>query len=96
MSLSNKSTDVKDLADGLERLQRRHGLFVADLDFSSVCVLIAQVQLALRHPCKRGESAVQARGIIEAMIGKLADTEPRVAELLRMGFDPQHDVTRPI
>ena len=52
---------------------------------------MAQVQLALRHPGNVGPASKEARRIVTDIIDSLGQSEPRVAELLRLGFDPAHD-----
>lgn len=84
--------DVKALADALERLQAKHGTCQLDLSFGLVLIVIAQLQLALRHPGNRGASADQARDFVVALIGRLEASEPVVGPLLRRGFDPGFDV----
>lgn len=86
------SDDVDVLGRALLRLEARHGICRIDLSFGLAVILIAQIQLALRHPANRGESAAQAREFVEALIGRLEASEPAVGELLRRGFDPAADV----
>lgn len=83
---------VDELAAGLKRLQQRHGHFTLQCPFSSIVTLVAQLQLALRHPGNRGEPARETRRVIDDIINTLGATEPRVAELLRLGDDPGQDV----
>lgn len=83
---------ARDLGECLARLEHRHGHFRWDAAFSDLVVILAQVQLALRHPSNAGASAQRAREILNAWIDSLASQEPGVASPLRMGFDPQQDV----
>lgn len=83
---------ARDLGECLARLERRYGHFRWDAAFSDLVVILAQVQLALRHPSNAGASAERAREILDAWIDSLASEEPGVAAPLRMGFDPQYDV----
>ncbi len=84
--------DVDKFTACLERLEARHGHFTAELSFGDVAILVAQVQLALRHPGNVGQSAGRARRFIERTIETLEASEPEVGRYLRMGFDPAHDV----
>jgi hypothetical protein len=86
------ANDVDVLGRALLRLEARHGVCRMDVSFALAVILIAQIQLALRHPANRGESAAQAREFVEALIGRLEASEPAVGEVLRRGFDPAHDV----
>lgn len=88
------SNHAEDVVAAVERLKRLHGVFIAEMPFEDVIILIAQIQLALRHPGNTGYSSQRARKIIEAMIAMMERSEPAVGPLLRMGFDPQHDVPR--
>jgi len=81
-------------AEVVERLQHKHGHFLWQAPFGHLITVIAQVQLALRHPDNTGYSARQAREILDAWIEHLEGSEPAVGEYLRMGFDPAHDVPR--
>ena len=85
---------MRELADGLERLKARHGYFVLQCSFSDVAILVAHLQFALRHPANIGYSAKEGTRIVNDIIDSLGKHEPRVAELLREGFDPTHDVPR--
>lgn len=53
---------VVDLVEGLAgRLRQAHGFFRWDIDFVTLIGLVAQLQLALRHPANVGETANQVR-----------------------------------
>lgn len=64
-----------------------------DVNFSAATafLLIAQLQLALRHPNNTGLGAEKARQLIAAL-ASVACTTPATQELLRRGFDPAYDV----
>lgn len=83
---------VNAMKEGIERLEKAHGFFSLEVDFSTLAVLIAHVQLALRHPANKGHSAKVATDMIHRIIAILGEREPVIGELLRLGFDPSHDV----
>jgi hypothetical protein len=60
-----------------------------------LCTLIAQVQLALRHPQNNSTAAVSTRALLDAIISEIALRSPRLAEFLQRGFDPAQDVDWP-
>lgn len=86
------AAQVDEFAAAIERLQALHGHFVWQGAFADLAIIVAQVQLALRHPNNKGYSAERARKVLEAWIETVALSEPALAKYLRMGFDPKHDV----
>jgi hypothetical protein len=54
--------------------------------------IVAQLQLAARHPGNVGIAAEHGRALIEALIYELADGDAHAEALLRRGDDPAHDV----
>jgi len=56
-----------------------------------VFVLIAQCQLALRHPNNHGPGAEQARQWIEEVARYLDGLVPGVYDLVQMGFETRFD-----
>lgn len=64
---------------------------ILDLDAGAACVLLAQLQLALRHPGNRGYSADIARRIADDLIAYLAAGDPTIEMLLRRGDNPTYD-----
>jgi hypothetical protein len=75
-------------------LERKHGDFTVQMPFHDAVTIIAQVQLALRHPGNVGLSAKIARDAMEEWITCLDLASPGIGEQLRAGFDPQFDVQR--
>lgn len=61
---------------------------------SRVLILIAQLQLALRHPGNTGKSAEVAREFITNMTRAVCSQVPEAQELIDMGNNPAYDVTR--
>jgi hypothetical protein len=60
-----------------------------------LCTLIAQVQLALRHPQNTSTAAATTRALLDAIIFDVALRSPPLAEFLQRGFDPALDVDWP-
>ncbi len=86
---------VEAFERAMQRLRKNHPRFEWQADFADVVVIIAQVQLALRHPNNPAQSAARATLIIREWIALLEAAEPQVGELLRLGFDPAHDHNYP-
>jgi len=66
------------------------GLIRVDLDLYTGLALVSQLQLALRHPANRGESADVGRRFAVALIDRIAVTDV-LRRGLEAGFDPVHD-----
>ncbi|HEV3443730.1 MAG TPA: hypothetical protein VG099_03755, partial [Gemmataceae bacterium] len=80
-----------ELGDALERLQKRFGHFELQASFGDIVILVAQVQLALRHPGNQSHCSREARRIVTDIIESIEKHEPRAGELLRQGFDARFD-----
>lgn len=64
-------------------------------DLSSLLCLVANLQLALRHPGNTGAAKQLARATIDGIIERVSEAGfSATAELMKLGDDPQHD-TRP-
>jgi len=57
-------------------------------------MLIAQLQLALRHPRNTGSSAAMTREIADNLTDLVCHYVPEAAELIAQGWDEAYDVTR--
>lgn len=57
-------------------------------------ILIAQVQLALRHPDNTGASAEIAREIVLNMTEAVCQHIPEARETIEQGWNPAYDVDR--
>ncbi|RYD75677.1 MAG: hypothetical protein EOP53_16050 [Sphingobacteriales bacterium] len=53
--------------------------------------IIAQLQLAFRHPANIGASATEVLGFIEAASADVFRNMPACKELIRLGFDLKED-----
>lgn len=66
-----------------------------DLGVYEAYALVAQLQLALRHPGNAGESADCARQFAQALQAYLGrEIDPVLAESLEYGWHPEFDVER--
>ena len=63
-----------------------------ECNVSLLLTLIGQLQLALRHPRNVGPSSLDARNLVNKLIGQVEARSPELAEFLRRGDDPSHDV----
>lgn len=84
--------DEATLARCVNNLMVKRGSATLRIGIAELVALIAQVQLALRHPANKGEGATLARLIIEDAIAGMEAHEPEIGPLLRRGFDPAYDV----
>lgn len=67
---------------------------VATVDFdlvTAICV-IAQLQLASRHPKNNGPSRALAEVFARMLQQKVAEVAPENAAIMEMGWDPGYDV----
>jgi len=62
------------------------------LEPGSVITIIAQLQLALRHPGNRGRSADNARRIARTLQDILAQQDPEIGRYLEKGWHECWDV----
>jgi len=66
-----------------------------ELTLPVAVMLVAQVQLALRHPDNTGASVGFVRRFLDDLIDQIAAGDETLLTGLRAGFDPAHDVPRP-
>ncbi|MGG6295243.1 hypothetical protein ACQ4M4_12710 [Leptolyngbya sp. AN02str] len=56
-------------------------------------VLVAHLQLALRHPGNTGASADVARDMAQRLQARLGQIHPLLSETIEQGWHPEFDVT---
>lgn len=83
---------VEEMIECLKRLEKKHPNLRLDLDWQTTVAIISHLQLALRHPGNKGHTARMVREFVDALITNVSRVEPKLARILRMGDDPQHDV----
>lgn len=89
-----QGSEEERLAEACERLKAKHGFFILQIGFGEVLAVVANLQLALRHPGNRGYAARIARQTVDDIIERLEGIEPDCA-LLRKGDNPHFDVAYP-
>jgi hypothetical protein len=75
---------------------RAHGqqMITLKVDFEVAFSLVAQLQVALRHPGNNGAQAIKMRLFVEALINRIAFT-PTIRRVLEAGWKREHDVFVP-
>lgn len=82
---------AQGFADELTFLMTIGQRFHLELDAQTVLYLIAQLQLAQRHPNNDGEPARAVRRFIDSVILVASTVAPHLSALMKMGNDPRHD-----
>jgi len=63
------------------------------LDLHSLLCVVGALQLALRHPGNNGQSSQVLRELIDGIIDRLETHGfTAIVELMRLGFNPEHDI----
>jgi len=63
------------------------------LDLQTLLCLVGALQLALRHPGNNGQSSQVVKDVVDAIIDRLEGHQfTAIAELMRLGFNPEHDI----
>ena len=75
------------------RARAAEGPLRLELDAPEALNVVAQLQLALRHPFNTGESAAWTRALVWRLIDSMAMDGP-LRVVLEAGFDPVQDVLR--
>lgn len=66
--------------------------FLFAVDLVTLQLVVAQLQLALRHPSNNGIGANASRQFIDDLIAQVRESSyPATAKVLEMGNDPAHD-----
>lgn len=80
--------------DGVKALVAEHPYLKLDLDWGTAIAILGSLQLSLRHPGNSGVSARLVRHFCDEFISRVERADPPLAQLLRMGDDPQYDLPR--
>lgn len=83
-------SDWDDMGEKLKALAGQH--IPVYLDPFFCFVLIAQLQLALRHPANTGPAADLTSRFAHHLIDRLAEVLPETREIALKGFDPAFDL----
>jgi hypothetical protein len=73
-----------------EMLKFRDHKIQLNIGLPDACVLVSQLQLALRHPENPARETV--RLYCETIVAQVERLSKDLADFLRLGFDPKHDV----
>lgn len=84
-----QTSDFKTLSHVMEAA----GLVTLELEPIYLFILVGTIQLALRHPEYRGQSADLAREAAIAFQQRLGEIDPAIAAALEQGWHPEFDVT---
>ena len=87
-----ENRDMCVFQKGMERLHEKHRCLRLDVDWSTVVAVISCLQLSCRHPGNRGEAYERAVKVVAALIATIEGIDPPLAEFLRRGDRPEHDV----
>jgi len=82
----------EEFVRGVEQLAAQFGKFDVSMPYRDACIIIKQLQLALRHPANVGESRYVTLGVLENWIGHLELANPVVGRTMRLGMQVKHDV----
>lgn len=85
------TTEKRRLLDCMQRFDEGRLRVQLDMPATAAIQVVAQMQLALRHPKNTGRTSANARIIVESIIRSLESLDS-AAGLLRRGDDPQYDV----
>jgi hypothetical protein len=66
-----------------------------ELDLADALTVLSGLQLALRHPLNTGPASDGQRTIANRLEFALSKIGPATAEILRRGWEPEHDVGVP-
>lgn len=77
--------------EDMRRLQHDHTML--NLTLPEAMILLAQVQLALRHPGNTGSSAAVATRLARRL-ERIVSLTPAIGEIARRGWDQNHDIVK--
>lgn len=86
--------DEDEYCRRLEALQEQGVIIPLSMDALYASCVIASLQLALRHPDNKGTPARMAKEVVDVLIGKFEELDPKLGPLLRQGYNPACDVRR--
>ena len=81
----NRQDLQKKLNDAAQRLQGKGARVIVDVDINGCLILIASLQLALRHPRYPVASKRQMKEMVDHLILMLEREEPVIGQVLRVG-----------
>lgn len=85
------ASDEERFLAALSRAMAKASHVRFDLGWGQVVCLVANLQLALRHPDNVGHPGRQVRSFLDHLFQKIEEIDAELAELLKRGDDPAHD-----
>lgn len=83
---------VPNFDDVIDELNTAPENFVVlELGGQQAFILLAQLQLALRHPGNTGQTADWAREVAGDLEARLSQLGPNLARICKLGWDPNYD-----
>ncbi|MCA1991874.1 MAG: hypothetical protein LDL41_07490 [Coleofasciculus sp. S288] len=90
----SQQQDVKELAQAFQRLAQ-HPPIPLTLSPEAGFLLLAQLQLAMRHPANTGPGSETIRTFAIELQQRLVELEPDLQAVLEKGWHPEFDVKQP-
>lgn len=84
--------DAQEFSELMTKLLEKHPRLGVELPTEEIPVVIANLQLALRHPGNSGLSAKITRRFVDFLIATMEQLMPGIGKYLNKGFDPSQDV----
>ena len=88
--IDNEKTIAAALQE-MKRLESAGGRVALDMPIPDLLIVVAHVQLALRHP-RKTVSSVRARELCDGIIGSIERLSPELAAFMRLGYNEKYDV----
>lgn len=85
MTESQYEAHMKAFTAAVARAEERAPRIELDLGWQELTVMIAMVQLALRHPHNTGHARAIAEAIVQRIVCEVYAVDPVLARLMQMG-----------
>ena len=82
----HEEADLEVYMSELQRLTDEEVGLRMVLSFDIICGLVANIQLALRHPHNNGDGAACGRAWCDVMISEIEKVSPKLARIVRKGW----------
>ena len=86
----NQQAEIKKLVQAFEQLQDSEPILL-QMEADGAFLLLAQLQLALRHPANRGETAEVIKHLAVELQQRIVERVPEVQSVLDAGWHPECD-----
>jgi hypothetical protein len=90
MNNPNQQAEIKKLALAFEQLEDAEPILL-QITADGAFMLLAQLQLALRHPANRGETAEVIKHLAVELQQRIVERVPEVQSVLDAGWHPECD-----